>query len=106
MTTKAERRAAAQAVINEKFADVEPAHRPSPWQFQMWDKFVEWSDKCDDDGYWEGRCPLSVHDHPARFNFLKDVMQCNREDFDGKPSCHEGKNMLSLGNAMSMRSHG
>jgi hypothetical protein len=101
MTTKAERRAAAQAEINERFHEVAPAHRPSPWQYQLWALSVIWDDGCDDDGWWEGHCPIRKgpggHRHPARFNFSKDVMQCNAPD-----SCHEGKNMISLGNVMLM----
>jgi len=106
MTTKAERRAAAQASINDQFGDVQPAHRPSPWQYQAWEHDVAWHERCDDDGWWEGLCPISTNRaHPARFNFAKDVMQCNEPDAGGGPSCHPGKHMMSLSNAMLKR-HG
>lgn len=105
MTTKAERRAAAQAEINDRFADIEPAHRPSPWQYTVWREDVQWSDEPDEDGWWEGKCPL-MPGHGARFNFSKDVMRCCRPEYDGEPVCHEPKRMLSLGNAALMRRNG
>lgn len=101
MPTKAERRSALLAEIEQACPDVEPMFKPSPWQFDVLRDAVDWGDGCDPDGFFIGTCPLQKdkrrRSHLMRFNFARGVVQCTA-------GCHEGMgNFISIGNMVSRR---
>lgn len=77
--------------VKDALCDVDPQYWPSVHQFANWRDLVEWSDGCDPDGYFLGRCPFQYLadrgvDHMARWNFDRGVVRCDgHDDF---PSCH------------------
>lgn len=107
MTTKAERKAAAQAEVESLLPDVDVMSRPSAYQYGLTKDWVAWEDGCDPDGWFNATCPLQTdrrrRPHPARINFSKGVLQCGASD-NGLASCHPGRNFMSIVNAVT--SHG